>query len=133
TMTGASMSPVTRALASSSTRTLAITFPTTWPRTTRVAVCTVAWTTPRSPITSVSFDVISPRNLASMTHAHHRARDPGCRLALYESAIPFEFQPDRARRRARGGAACSRGLPSRAVDETRPYRPLFPLGAPDRD
>src|ERR1700704_6986989 len=28
---------------------------------------------------------------------------------------------------------CWRGRPSRAVDEARPYRPYFPLGAPDRD
>src|SRR5439155_3714607 len=64
-MTGASTSPVTRALASSTTCSLAVTFPTTSPRTTRVAVRTVARTTARSPMTRVSLDVISPENFAS--------------------------------------------------------------------
>src|SRR5437016_5501691 len=65
TMTGASTSPVTRALASSTTCSLAVTSPTTSPRTTRVAVRTVARTTACSPMTRVSLDVISPENFAS--------------------------------------------------------------------
>src|SRR5438445_802264 len=64
-MTGASMSPVTRALDSSTTCSLAVTLPTTSPRTTRVAVRTVACTTARSPMMRVSLDVISPENFAS--------------------------------------------------------------------
>ena len=56
---------MTRAVPFSSTRSLAVTSPITWPCTTRIAARTVASTTPRSPMMSVSWAVISPRSFAS--------------------------------------------------------------------
>src|SRR5262249_41687237 len=65
TTTGASTSPVTRALRLSSTRSVAVTLPVSFPRTTSVAALTVASTTACSPMMSVSPAVISPRRCAS--------------------------------------------------------------------
>lgn len=54
-------------------------------------------------------------------------------IALYENRIPFDFRclgPDAPQY----GAQWAQRWPLRmAVEEARPYRTLFPLGAPDRD
>src|SRR3989475_12225494 len=92
-MTGASMSPVTRALDSSTTCSLAVPFPTASPRTARVAVRTVARTTARCPMTRVSLDVISPENFASSitlpAHVYFPSiSEPSSRKAPRRSRFP---------------------------------------------
>jgi len=57
------------------------------------------------------------------------AAGPGLFYADWTHAIPAAFTHLRAYRER----LLARPSFARAVDEARPYRPLFPLGAPDRD
>src|SRR5205085_2036750 len=97
TTTGAAMSPVTRAVFFSSTRSLAVTSPTTSPRTTTVVAFTVACTTPCSPIRSVSCALSSPRRRASsITVPVHTYRpsisEPSSRNAPTRALRDFFFR-----------------------------------------
>ena len=68
TITAASTSPNTRAVPRSSTRSVPRMLPRTSPLTSTIPARMEAWTTPFSPMISVSFDQISPVSLPfSMT------------------------------------------------------------------
>jgi len=57
---------------------------------------------------------------------------PKVLIALYENGTPFELRTI-PRLRAYRARLLARPSFARAVDEARQFRPLFPLGAPDRD
>jgi glutathione S-transferase len=113
-----------------------------------------------SPMSAVVFDALRPaeqRNPADCTLARERLRTAydwleldldggpwaiGATFTLADcAAAPALFYADwvepigegHPRLKAYRARLLAHPIVARAVDEARPYRPLFPLGAPDRD